>query len=262
VGIDFHASELKGTYASREADATWLRWLEARVDVSGKKAADIGCGGGIYSKAIAQLGAAEVVGVDFSSSMLESARANCADLDNVSFMQGDAANTGLPAGTFDFVLMRALLHHFEEVAGCVREARRLLKPNGVYMIQDRTAADCLLPGDARHLRGYMFESFPRLIPIETGRRHEGSVIEAALRGNGFGGITEETLWETRRAFPDQEAFRADLLARTGRSILHELTDAELAELADFIEARTSAQGITEWIEQDRWTIWTAIKMGG
>jgi predicted RNA methylase len=40
-------------------------------DFSGKRVADIGCGGGIYAKALAELGAREVIALDYSEEMLK-----------------------------------------------------------------------------------------------------------------------------------------------------------------------------------------------
>jgi hypothetical protein len=48
---------------------------------------------------------------------------------------------------------------------------------------------------------------------------------------------------------------ADLRGRTGRSILHELSDAELAKLVGFIGERPAVGGPA--IERDRWTLWWA-----
>jgi hypothetical protein len=53
--------------------------------------------------------------------------------------------------------------------------------------------------------------------------------------------------------------RDDLLERRGRSILHELSDSELEELVDYIEAKLSELNSNLIVEQDRWTIWTAVK---
>ena len=35
------------------------------------------------------------------------------------------------------------------------------------------------------------------------------------------------MWEVRRRYPDREHYLAEIAARTGRSILHELADAEM-----------------------------------
>jgi hypothetical protein len=48
-------------------------------------------------------------------------------------------------------------------------------------------------------------------------------------------------------------------ARTGRSILHELTDTELQELTQFIESIYASTANSPIIEKDRWTLWSAIK---
>ena len=48
-----------------------------------------------------------------------------------------------------------------------------------------------------------------------------------------------------------DEYAADIKARTGRSILHELSDVELNDLVVYIRARVSDAGrITE---RDRWT---------
>ena len=48
----------------------------------------------------------------------------------------------------------------------------------------------------------------------------------------------------------------DLAARTGRSILHELSDPEIEDLIAYIDERVSTVGPI--VEKDRWTLWSAI----
>ena len=65
------------------------------------------------------------------------------------------------------------------------------------------------------------------------------------------------MWETRQIYKDVEELAQDILQRTGRSILHDLTDIELQELvATMRERLKDHQG--EIVEQDRWTVWSAI----
>src|SRR5258708_9535737 len=66
MAIDFHSRTNRSTYTGRLADAGWAGAIRHIVDPTGKRVADIGCGGGIYSRAWRELGAHEVVGVDFS----------------------------------------------------------------------------------------------------------------------------------------------------------------------------------------------------
>ena len=256
--INFHEQQNRMTYTTRIADESWLWMIKRRVDITGKVVADIGCGGGIYTKALVGLGAAHVTGVDFSTEMLKGAAENCRELDNVTFVQGDAANTGLPRDKFDIVLARALLHHLDKLDSCFKEAIRLLKHNGIFIVQDRTPQDCLLPGDENHIRGYFFEKYPKLIDIEVTRRHAANKVQMALTSNGFAILEEVQLWETRAVYDDFDALRQDLLHRTGRSILHELTDHELHNLVAFIRSKLGDRS-DPIVEKDSWTLWFARK---
>ena len=92
--IDFHAPENRLSYATRQADSSWKTAISDMVDVKGKRVLDIGCGGGIYTKALADMGAASVTGVDSSKTMLEGAIENCRGYANIDFVMGNALCTG------------------------------------------------------------------------------------------------------------------------------------------------------------------------
>ncbi|UNK16825.1 methyltransferase domain-containing protein [Paenibacillus sp. N3/727] len=255
--IDFHDGKNKHTYAARTADHEWIELMRPYVGKNPGVALDIGCGGGIYSKALADLGASRVIGMDFSRSNLDGARDNCSSYDNITFMQGDALDTGLPEQSVDLILERALIHHITDLDACFRETSRVLKPGGLIIVQDRTQADCLLPGSVNHIRGYFFERYPRLIQKETGRRHTSLVVAQSLSANQFEQIEEISFWETRRTYHDIAELEQDLLNRTGRSILHDLNDHELGELVAYILEKLQDRQDDEIKEQDRWTLWIA-----
>lgn len=257
--IDFHDEKNRLSYAQRQVDPSWSVMIQSEIDLKGKSAVDIACGGGIYTKALAQLGAREVVGIDSSATMLDGAQENCSGWVNIRFATGDALQTGLPAEKFDLVLERALIHHLQDhdLQACFTEAYRLLRPGGIFILQDRTPDDCQLPRSASHLRGYFFERYPKLLQQEILRRHESHRVRQALLAVGFHPVKEQKLWETRKTYPSWAALESDLLARTGRSILHELTDTELADLTSYIRERIPNEN--HIVEQDRWTIWSAQK---
>jgi ubiquinone/menaquinone biosynthesis C-methylase UbiE len=252
--IDFHSEANRGTYARRDADTGWADAMTAIVDPAGKRVADIGCGGGIYSQGWHMLGASDVVGVDFSARMVADARERTAGLSGIAFQQGDAAATGLAPASRDIVFERALIHHLERCEPAFAEACRVLVPGGQLIVQDRTPADVELPGSPEHLRGWLLERFARLRAIETGRRPTSKAVEQALQATGFGAIQSRTLWEMRRTYATVDEFERDLAARTGRSILHALDDGELRDLIAFIRERIGTPPI---VEKDRWTIWSA-----
>jgi ubiquinone/menaquinone biosynthesis C-methylase UbiE len=255
--IDFHDERNARTYATRAADPTWIEAITAIVAPEGKCVVDIGCGGGIYTRAWAELGAADVRGVDFSTAMLGAARATCADVPNVSFSQGDALATGLPDDAADIVYERALLHHVADIPAAVCEAYRLLAPGGLYLAQERTPDDLRIPGAPNHIRAYFHERFPRLLDVELRRRPSSATMRDALAGAGFADVRQSAFWEVRRVYRDAEEMAADLVARTDRSILHELGDAELAELIAYVRERVPSSGpITD---SSRWTLWWGTK---
>ncbi|GKS13200.1 methyltransferase [Paenibacillus chitinolyticus] len=256
--INFHDEQNRQTYATRNADESWISLIKDTVDVSNKLIADIGCGGGIYTQAFIKMGASHVVGVDFSEEMLKGAAHNCKNIQNVTFLRGDAYQSNLPANEIDIVLERALIHHLNDLDACFKEAYRIIKEGGLLIVQDRTPKDCLLPGDENHIRGYFFERFPQLIDKEISRRYDSGQVQQALESNGFRLAKTVSLWETRRVYYGLEELNKDLLLRTGRSILHELTDVELQELISFIEGKLS-DSQPPIIEKDSWTVWFAIK---
>lgn len=253
MNIDFHDEKNKAAYSGRSADATWLEAMRAVVDPAGKRVVDIGCGGGIYSQAWLALGAKSVVGVDFSHAMLETARSQAAGQDALAFVYGDALHTGLPDASADIVFARALIHHLTDLDGFFAEVRRLLVPEGLAIVQDRTMEDVMIPGSPQHIRGFFFEVFPHLLDKEKDRRPEISQVQDGMEKNDFTTLECRRLLETRRRYRDWFELEADLRARTGRSILHALTDSELDELISVMKQQLD--GHTELLEQDRWSIW-------
>jgi hypothetical protein len=88
------------------------------------------------------------------------------------------------------------------------------------------------------------------------RRPDSGRVTAALGDAGFAPVTTTTLWEVRRRYADREDYLAEIAGRTGRSILHELGDAELAGLVEELRRRIPGGPL---VEQDRWTLWRAVR---
>jgi len=251
--IDFHDTANRRTYSGREADASWRQALTGLTDPAGAVVVDVGCGGGSYTRAWHELGAASVIGVDFSEPILAEARAAHGQLPGVTFEAGEATATGLPDACADVVFERALIHHVADLVAVAAEAARVLRPGGTFFVQDRTPDDVALPGSADHPRGWLFEIFPRLLDVENARRPTGPAVMRALAAAGFGALTTTSLWEVRRRYADRENYLAELAQRTGRSILHELSDAELEHLVAELRGRLPEGPV---VEQDRWTLWS------
>jgi SAM-dependent methyltransferase len=255
VPIDFHDAGNRRTYSGRDADVSWREAVAALVDPASADVVDVGCGGGAYTRAWHELGAATVTGVDFSGPILDAAREGHGDLPGVAFRHGDAAATGLPDDCADVVFQRALIHHVPDLAAVAAEAARLLRPGGVLLIQDRTPEDVAVPGSTSHSRGWLLAIFSRLLEVENARRPTPRAVSAALAAAGFAAAAVTSLWEVRRRYAGREDYLAEIGARTGRSILHELSDTELGHLTSELRHRLPAGPL---VEQDRWTVWRAV----
>ena len=101
--------------------------------VAGKKILEVGCGQGDFCVWLAKH-KAECTGIDIGSSLVEAAT-SLARINQVpcQFRTADAVDLPFGAETYDVVIGIGILHHFSEskTKSVVREARRVLKPDGV-----------------------------------------------------------------------------------------------------------------------------------
>jgi len=100
------------------------------ASLRGQLVLDAGCGGGRYARLLGRHGA-RVVGVDISTAV-EKAKSLCADLPEVSIVQGDLLELPLNHQRFDAAFSIGVLHHspnprkaFAQVAACVKPGGRL-----------------------------------------------------------------------------------------------------------------------------------------
>jgi ubiquinone/menaquinone biosynthesis C-methylase UbiE len=99
---------------------------------AGKKGLDAGCGGGRYTVALANLGAAKVTGIDYGLNNIKDAkrRSKSAGIDNVNFRHADVLNIPYKDNSFDFVFSNGVLHHTTAPSHGIEELHRVLKPGG------------------------------------------------------------------------------------------------------------------------------------
>lgn len=78
------------------------------------------------------------VGLDLSQNMLNIARANVskAGLDKVELRHGDIFSTRLPHESADLVIVHQVLHFLDDGARAIREAARVLRPQGRLLVVD------------------------------------------------------------------------------------------------------------------------------
>ena len=189
--------------------------------------------------------------------MVAAAREQAAGLRRHLLPAGRCHGNRPAGGRPDIVFERALIHHLKDYRPCFAEARRVLVPGGSLIVQDRTPDDVQLPGSTEHVRGYFFECFPRLLAVEAGPPPDRCGRPRCPAGRGFSRSRERhAFWELRKTHENWQGLSQDLTNRTGRSILHDLSDKELAELIVYIEKRLPSDGAI--VEKDRWTVWSAV----
>ena len=97
--------------------------------------ADIGAGTGFVAAGLAPL-VKRVYVVDGSAAMLEVARKNLSQFDNVEYHEADGDSLPFPEGSLDAVFANMYLHHTTDPLAALREMVRVLRPGGRLVITD------------------------------------------------------------------------------------------------------------------------------
>lgn len=111
-------------------------------DLRGRTALDVATGTGHVAMRLAPL-ARVVVGFDLTRRMLELARKEAArrSLPNLQWVRGDVRSLPFPDRSFHTVTCRRAPHHFPDIDGALREMARVLREDGVMVIDDRSVPD-------------------------------------------------------------------------------------------------------------------------
>ena len=106
-----------------------LGWIKSLVELNGKRALDVGCGGGILAEALAQSGA-QTTGIDLSEKALKVAELHALESGaQVNYQAISAESLALtePA-SFDVVTCMEMLEHVPDPASVVKACATLAKP--------------------------------------------------------------------------------------------------------------------------------------
>ena len=131
-------------------------WLDAMPDVvlrlreAGARVADVGCGQGWSSLAVARaFPLARVDGVDADPGSVADSRRHAAEAGvagRVRFVEGDAA--ALPGGPYDLVMILETLHDLPRPVDALRAAHAATAPGGAVLVVDERVAEYFsAPGD-------------------------------------------------------------------------------------------------------------------
>jgi ubiquinone/menaquinone biosynthesis C-methylase UbiE len=256
--VQFLSPVTARTYNDRAVDKSWNEWALHTLRPIDRDIVDIGCGGGIYSYSFAAIGARSVIGVDKSPQYIEEAIARLPQRSCVEFRVGSAEQTNLPDASADIVFERALIHHLsrQEMDANAAEANRLLRQDGMFVVQDRTVEDVESTDQAYWIRATLFEVFPRLVELERARRPSRKGYSAILAGAGFAHVQHLRYDEVRKTYDTFSQLRSEILSRKGKSILFELNDMALERYCARLQEKAVGLPL---IERDPWSVWLASR---
>ena len=162
--------------------------LNKAVGLSGKRVADIGCGGGILAESMARRGA-QVTGIDLGERALSVARLHLLECgENLALdyrlISAEALAQEMPA-SFDVVTCMDMLEHVPDPLSVVRACATLVKPGGQVFLSTIN----------RNPKAYLFavvgadKTFTTLTVIDSGN------VSVGVDKNGDGSV-DETLTTT------------------------------------------------------------------
>jgi 2-polyprenyl-6-hydroxyphenyl methylase/3-demethylubiquinone-9 3-methyltransferase len=109
-----------------------LDWIDSLAPLAGKRALDVGCGGGILADSMARKGA-EVLGIDLAEKSLKVAQLHALEAATPNVNYRCVSAEGLAAeqpGRFDVVACMEMLEHVPDPASVVQACASLVKPGG------------------------------------------------------------------------------------------------------------------------------------
>ena len=182
-----HEVYAEGRAPSRAVLELWTAVLARYIPTRGNPALlDLGAGVGTWSELMATAFEAKVWGVEPSARMRAVAEREHAH-PGVTYVDGSGERIPLPDASCDGAHLSYVLHHLEDRDACVRELRRVIRPDGVVVVR----------GAFRESLAEVpfFEWFPTALAIDEKRMPARADVIALFEPHGFEVIASEVVWQ-------------------------------------------------------------------
>ena len=150
--------------------------IERLKDLNGGKILDVATGHGEFLDLLAGSfnDFEEAVGIDISGEILDAAQQRFAEKYRFEVM--DAERIGFRDGYFDTVAIRHSLHHLKNPDIVLKEMKRVLKPDGLFIICEIfQSPDIVTANSQRHLHHWWAE-----VDRAMGKIHNENLIRAEI----------------------------------------------------------------------------------
>ena len=127
------------------AAGEWHQLEKLFPDVKAKTVLDLGCGYGWHSKYCTDHGAASVLGIDASTSMIAEAEKRNAD-PCITYRVCTLEEYDYPAETYDLVLSNLVFHYVEDLDAVYQKVYETLKPGGIFLFNIEHPTFTAAPG--------------------------------------------------------------------------------------------------------------------
>jgi ubiquinone/menaquinone biosynthesis C-methylase UbiE len=183
------------TAAAVTRDDLVRRFVDAVPAEADSVVLDVACGPGIITAMLAPR-VREVVAFDLTPEMLSQARQRCAGagLTNVVFREGSATNMPFADASFDAVVTRLSLHHFQHPAQPLAEMARVLKPGGVLVVSDISSSEVAAESELHNAIEILRD------PSHVRMLAESEML-SAIRDAGLA-VEQHTHWDEAREFEE------------------------------------------------------------
>jgi SAM-dependent methyltransferase len=227
-----------------EAEHLGRYWWASPL-AANRRVLDAGCGTGYGSALLAAAGAAEVIGVDPSESLLEAAAAGAPE--GVRFERAELRRLPFADGHFGLAVCCDALEHADDADAVIDELKRVVDPSGLLVIAFPHRGTA--PRDAQE-RAVMGELRERFAHVSFARQHT-AVASTILTDDGAAAPVGEAMGRVsvHKVVEGQPGRETCVLAVASDeplpALASEVTLTHLVELARWLEHEASQRSLLD-----------------